>query len=222
MSDSSVKFEELVENLLSAQLVRHGPFGHCMVYRNKRYVGLSGQEHQVDVAVELDVAGISVLILIECKYYSRKVGLDDILELSGRIDDVRAHKGVLVTTKGFQAGALKVAKARNIGLVIASRNQWGPVLRRDVDEPPVTGLSVFVDKCMGDVPKDRRKEVVSDVISASRMSVSCSDKLWMYTIMHDGGQVTSGNHGLLTICAWHVYADLMGALPLDGNPSKRG
>jgi hypothetical protein len=89
-----------------------------IVHPKKLYVGKkTGHKHEIDVSIELQVAGLSILILIECKHYKNKVEISDVLELAQRIDDVGAHKGVLVSTIGFQPGALKVAEGYGIALV---------------------------------------------------------------------------------------------------------
>jgi len=58
-----------------------------------------------------------MLILVECKHYKDKVEISDLLEFAQRIDDIGAHKGVVVSTVGFQEGAIKVADAHGIALV---------------------------------------------------------------------------------------------------------
>jgi hypothetical protein len=119
MEPSSTKYERLVKDLLEAKLMKDCPGSDLKVYHNKKYTGKSGHEHQIDVSAELKVAGVRILILVECKFYSHPVGIDDILEFAARIDDIAAHKGVLVTTIGFQDGAEKIAKSKGIALIIA-------------------------------------------------------------------------------------------------------
>lgn len=88
------------------------------VKRNTRLTGKrTGHSHQIDVLIELSVAELRLLVVVECKHYKAKVGIDDVLEFAQRLDDIGAHKGVLVTTLGFQEGAIKVADAHRIALV---------------------------------------------------------------------------------------------------------
>jgi formylglycine-generating enzyme required for sulfatase activity len=47
-------------------------------------------------------------------------GIEDVLTFAGRIRDIPAHKGMIVTTVGFQQGAVKMAKANGIALVLVS------------------------------------------------------------------------------------------------------
>jgi len=101
-----------------------GSYVHPEVFHRKKYKGLSGHKHEIDLSFELDVAEVKVLIFVECKCYSRKVGVDELLEFVGRLRDTGAHKGILVTTNGFQRGAIEVAKANNVALVVANRTSW--------------------------------------------------------------------------------------------------
>jgi acyl carrier protein len=78
----------------------------------------SGHLHEIDIVIETTVAQLDILILLECKHYSRTVDVGDILTFASRIDDIGAHKGVMVSTKGFQEGTKKVARAHGIALVV--------------------------------------------------------------------------------------------------------
>lgn len=111
--DAAGQYEEFVkvtyENLLEQRLGR--------VFLRKLYTGKSAHKHEIDVSIELSIAGLEILILIECKHYKRKVGIENVLTLAQRMEDIGAHKGVIVTTTGFQPGAEKIASAHKIALV---------------------------------------------------------------------------------------------------------
>lgn len=101
---------ETYENLVNKKIGK--------VYGSRHYEGVrTGHRHQIDVSIEVTVADLNFLVLIECKYYKRKVEVGDLLTFASRLDDIGAHKGVLVSTIGFQEGACKVAKAHRIALV---------------------------------------------------------------------------------------------------------
>ena len=87
------------------------------IYQQKKYLGKSGHHHSIDVSVEFELVGLKFIVLIECKHYKRRVGIDDLLEFAARLDDVGAHKGIVVTPMGFQEGAIKTAQAKGIALV---------------------------------------------------------------------------------------------------------
>jgi hypothetical protein len=128
------QYELLVSELLEARLRDELPVTRFRVFRDKIYPGKSGHAHQIDVSAELEVAGAFILIPVECKLYSRKVGIDDVMEFATRIDDIGAHKGIIVTTNGFQKGAVQLAQSKGIALVRAYDLVWVPVLHSPYDK----------------------------------------------------------------------------------------
>ena len=88
------------------------------VFQGKPYIGKrSGHNHNIDVSIETKLAGVSIIILVECKFYKNAVQLSDVLEFAERISDIGAHKGILVTTVGFQEGCFRIARGHGIALV---------------------------------------------------------------------------------------------------------
>jgi hypothetical protein len=115
------KYEELVSLLIKTKLMEGLPTSRYEVFRQKKYFGKSGQPHTIDVSIEVEIAGIKILIIIECKQYSKKkVGVGIVNELYGRIQDIGAHKAIVITPTGFQKGALTTAKSYGIACVIVN------------------------------------------------------------------------------------------------------
>lgn len=114
----SEDYERLVSSILEERIRKEYPNAVLKVFQNRKYKGQSGHEHQIDISVEMELVGCQVLIVGECKKYRERVGNEDILVLAGRMQDIGAHKGILVTTSGFQEGAKRVAKAKGIALVL--------------------------------------------------------------------------------------------------------
>lgn len=112
----------MVKSLLQAKLKDDGLSKLC-AFHLKKYRGKSGQEHEIDVSFEVALGELDLLILVECKEYARKVGVEDIMTFSYRMQDIGAHKGLIVTTTGFQEGAVKIAKAQRIGLLVAVKGK---------------------------------------------------------------------------------------------------
>lgn len=88
--------------------------------RGQIFLGRITQRNiKVDVSFELCIAGgARVLVVIECKHYKSKVSVDDVEEFHSKIDDIGAHKGIMITTLGYQAGSKKAALGRGIGLAL--------------------------------------------------------------------------------------------------------
>jgi hypothetical protein len=129
----SLQYEEFVRKTYEALI------SHRMgkVYSKKLYTGQrTGHQHEIDVSIELEIADLSILILVECKHYRNKVDISDLLEFAQRIDDIGAHKGVMVTTIGYREGALKVARAHRIALV-TTVPKWERPLVKSAGRPSV-------------------------------------------------------------------------------------
>lgn len=112
-------YERLVTKIMQSQL--GGVDGASMkMFRNKKYLGKSGQYHEIDVAIEIAFGSMDILVLVECKRHNRPVGVEDVMTLKYRLSDIAAHKGIVVSTNGFQSGTLRIARAERIALVRAS------------------------------------------------------------------------------------------------------
>ena len=83
--------------------------------RNVRIEGPDG-ERQIDVLIEGKVGPIDVRTIIECKDYASKVNVTKVDELHSKMQDVKAHVGILVSRKGFTKGAIQKAKRLGIKL----------------------------------------------------------------------------------------------------------
>ena len=108
----SKEYEELVADVCGELCSVPG----AVIRHNQRLRGNSGHEHQIDVVIEYP-GPVRLLILVECKYWTHPVTVEEVLVLAQRLTDTGAHKGIIVTRIGFQPGALKVAQARGIALV---------------------------------------------------------------------------------------------------------
>jgi hypothetical protein len=112
MPNDSDHYEQFVQQVIH-ELV------DVTVHHKKVYTGrVSHRNIIVDVSFNYSIAGSDLLFLIECKLYSHSVSVDDVEEFHSKIDDIGAHKGIMVTTIGYQSGAIKTAKGRGIALAL--------------------------------------------------------------------------------------------------------
>lgn len=77
--------------------------------------GVRGR-HSVDIYVEGNIHGIYFMWIIECKAWNSNVPKEKVLALQSIITDVGADRGFLLSEKGFQSGALRIAEKANITL----------------------------------------------------------------------------------------------------------
>lgn len=71
-------------------------------------------KHDVDVFVELDVAGFPVRWIVECKHWKDAVSKLHVLALREIVADLGADRGILLCEAGFQEGAVEAASLTNV------------------------------------------------------------------------------------------------------------
>jgi len=84
--------------------------------RNARIKGVRGK-HQVDVVASFEFGGLFYSVIVECKYWNCKVKKAQVATLSSVVSDIGAEKGIIISIRGFQKGALELAKNSNIDLL---------------------------------------------------------------------------------------------------------
>jgi hypothetical protein len=105
------------------------------VHHQKVYTGrISHRDIKIDVSFNYQVAGSDLLFLVECKCYNHAVQVDDVEEFHSKLDDIGAHKGIMVTTIGFQDGTIKTAQGRGIALALLTKEQQKGELRYVVNK----------------------------------------------------------------------------------------
>lgn len=116
-SSEPSEYETFVQNVIAS-------FVGVEVAQGKTYVGrISHRKIKFDVSFVLKIAGgANLLVVVECKHYGHKVRVDDVEEFHSKLDDIGAQKGILVSTKGFQAGAVKTATGRRIALAVLTKD----------------------------------------------------------------------------------------------------
>ncbi len=77
----------------------------------------SDGEYQIDGQISFELMGAKYLTLVECKRYKRFVSREKVQVLYDKIRTIGANKGILMTTSGYQRGALKFAKEHGITLI---------------------------------------------------------------------------------------------------------
>ena len=71
----------------------------------KRLGVVSKTNRQIDILIEDRVAGIEISIVVDCKYFSKKIDIRVIDAFIGFLADVQASKGVLITNEGYSKAA---------------------------------------------------------------------------------------------------------------------
>lgn len=90
------------------------------VKKNIHIIGkYSDEERQIDVYVpEVQFDGVTGSMIVDAKYYSRKVDVKGVDSMIGMLGDVNAKYGLLVSSKGFSHAAIKRAHNSPDGLQV--------------------------------------------------------------------------------------------------------
>ncbi len=71
-------------------------------------------KHKVDVVARTTLSGVAVIWIVECKYWNSAVPKAHVLTLAQIAQDTGADRAVLLSEKGFQAGAIAVSRKSNV------------------------------------------------------------------------------------------------------------
>jgi hypothetical protein len=111
-------YEIKVQNLLRGKLLRWFPYlpdDSVKVY-GKRIIPGSKGTYEIDVSAEVNLGELKLLFIVECKHWANRVPQDVVLSLKSKLEDLGAHKGIIVSKGGFQKGAIRIARGNGIAL----------------------------------------------------------------------------------------------------------
>ena len=103
--------QEIYQELVNADVLKTTKVQH-----NVKLKGRSGQEHQIDVYWEYEIAGTKHKVAIECKNYNQAVPIGRVRDFFGALYDLVDVKGIMVTKVGYQKGAKEYASYYGIDL----------------------------------------------------------------------------------------------------------
>lgn len=90
--------------------------------------GKSGASRQIDVKVTQNSPFHTYVTIIECKFWNKSIERTTVDIVAASIEDLNASKGVIFTTVGYQEGAEKYAKSKNIDIFVVRElfdEDWG-------------------------------------------------------------------------------------------------
>lgn len=103
--------QEIYQELVNADVLKTTDVQH-----NVKLKGRSGQEHQIDVYWEYEIAGTKQKVAIECKNYNKTVGIAKVRDFYGVLHDLNNVAGIMVTKVGYQKGTKEYASEYGISL----------------------------------------------------------------------------------------------------------
>lgn len=73
--------------------------------------------YQIDIYARFIAMGVEFKVIAECKRYSTPVSREKVAVLADKVKSLGAHKGIMISTCGFQSGAFEYAKKHGIALL---------------------------------------------------------------------------------------------------------
>lgn len=86
------------------------------IEHNKKQKAPDGT-YQLDIVASFTALDVEIKMLCECKQYTSPVKRERVELLESRLKSLGMHKGILLSTSGFQRGAIQYAKAHGIALI---------------------------------------------------------------------------------------------------------
>ena len=111
----NIEYEKFTQEIYQKLLNADAPKA-TNVQHNVKLKGKSGQEHQIDVYWEYEIAGVKHKVAIECKNYNKAVEIGKVRDFFGALYDLNDVKGIMATKKGYQKGAKEYASYYGIDL----------------------------------------------------------------------------------------------------------
>jgi hypothetical protein len=142
------EFEKYVASL-------HDAFGEA-----QHDVKVKGIKSQIDAVCTKKEGIYSIKTFISCKYWNSNVKKQQVAELESIIKDCNANLGVIVSSKGFQSGAIEYAKAHGIKLLQIQElkpSDWEGMLQTiniDMDVLAPVGPPLVTVNCADETGKE--------------------------------------------------------------------
>ena len=131
--------QEIYQELVNADVLKTTKVQH-----NVKLKGRSGQEHQIDVYWEYEIAGTRQMVAIECKNYNKTVGIGKVRDFYGVLCDLNNVAGIMVTKVGYQKGAKEYASEYGISLKELRTPNLGEAIIGEVE----MNFDISVRRCL--------------------------------------------------------------------------
>lgn len=121
-------YERLVASVFEAILKQDQV--HTLEIRHDAKVrGLSGEEFQIDVYWRFKAVGLEYSAIVEVKNWKKRIKRNVVQMLESTLRDVPGQpRGVIVSARGFQSGAIAFAKAHGIELYTLAEDFNEPIV----------------------------------------------------------------------------------------------
>lgn len=131
LSLTSNQFEIAVKQALQRAIPKNSAL-HFEVHGKRDVRGIDG-EYEIDASAEFEIFGARIKVLVECKRYNKPVARDLVMTLLAKLHSTAMQKAIMVSTSGFQSGAITFARKHGIALIHVkdgsssslTKSEWG-------------------------------------------------------------------------------------------------
>ena len=102
--------------------------------------------YQIDVYATFVALGVEFKVIAECKRYSKPVSREKVAVLADKVRSLGAHKGILMSTSGFQTGAHTYAKEHGIALIQIMNRDVMHLLNACIPENAAQAREIFLQQ----------------------------------------------------------------------------
>lgn len=143
-------FESVVEQIFKKQYVNQQ-------IRTANNVKLQGKStvHQIDVIAEIKLDMVVLRYIIDAKDWNTNIPKEKVANIITIRDDVGAHVAIIITRKGFQQGAIELARKNGVQLLrIIVPSESGlkkAIIQNIIPKPTIVDFDIVLE------PKDGRR-----------------------------------------------------------------
>ncbi|MGI6666952.1 MAG: restriction endonuclease [Bacillota bacterium] len=88
-----------------------------VTFQHNRMIKTDDGNYQIDGYVEFEIMGLRFKSIVECKHYRTSIPREKVQVLFDKVRATGAHKGILISSSSFQAGAIEYASKHGIALI---------------------------------------------------------------------------------------------------------
>lgn len=114
-SISPTEFEKYCKNILLGYAEEEKLPNFTIIHDTK--LTAHDGTYQIDIYASFTAMGVEFKVICECKRYKNPVNREKVVILADKVKSLGAHKGILLSTSGFQCGAIQYAKEHGIALI---------------------------------------------------------------------------------------------------------
>jgi len=112
---SPLEFEKFCFEILNAY-AEEEKLNSFEITHNKK-MQLDDENYQIDIYAEYIALSVKMKVIVECKHLKRPVERKEVILLIDKVHSLAAHKGILISSSGFQSGAIERAIKDGIALL---------------------------------------------------------------------------------------------------------